>query len=90
MSESEVELEHDELLRRFGEHIARLRSSKGYSQDRLQLESGLARGTVSKIENGLRDARVSTLIKIAHTLGVPPKKILEFATRGENPPKRKP
>ena len=78
MNESELEFDHQEVLRRLGEHIAKLRAARGYSQDRLQLESGLARGTVSKIENGLRDPKASTLIKIALTIGVAPKKLLEF------------
>lgn len=67
-----------EVLAQLGAHIARLRASKGYSQDRLQLEAGLARGTVSKIENGLRDPRATTLIKIAQTIGVSPKRLLDF------------
>ncbi len=78
MSESELDYNHREVLKRLGAHIAKVRASKGYSQDRLQLESGLARGTVSKIENGLRDPKSSTLIRIALTIGVPPKKLLEF------------
>ena len=41
------------LLRRLGAQIAKVRARKGYSQDRLYLEAGLARGTMSKIENGL-------------------------------------
>jgi transcriptional regulator with XRE-family HTH domain len=77
MSESELDFDHQQVLKRLGAHIAKVRASRGYSQDRLQLESGLARGTVSKIENGLRDPKASTLIKIALTIGVSPRKLLE-------------
>lgn len=57
-------------LKRLGKHIARLRKSKGYSQDRLYLEAGFSRGTVSKIENGLVNPQILTLQKIADTIGV--------------------
>lgn len=50
--------------------IKNVRKEKGYSQDRLALEAGLARGTLSRIEKGLSDPQASTLAKIARTLGV--------------------
>jgi transcriptional regulator with XRE-family HTH domain len=78
MSKENDGFDQKELLKRLGKHLEKLRASKGYSQDRLQLEAGLARGTLSKVERGLRDARASTLVKIAQTIGVPPKKIFDF------------
>lgn len=60
----------DEFLRRLAERLTQLRQAKGYSQDRLALESGLTRGALSKLERGDVDPRISTLAKIAHTLGV--------------------
>ena len=72
------DLNREELLLRLGAHVAKLRKSRGYSQDRLQLEANLSRGALTRIEKGERDARASTLIKIALTLGVPPSKILDF------------
>ena len=74
----EVEFQKDDFLHRLGQHIARIRSSKGYSQDRLTLESGLARGTVSKIENALVDPKASTLARIAETIGVPLARLLDI------------
>jgi len=84
MSKDEVEFDQKEMLKRLGKHVEKLRVSKGYSQDRLQLEAGLARGTVSKVERGLRDSRASTLIKIAQTIGVPPKRIFDFKISDED------
>ena len=43
------------FLKKLGAQVAKTRKSKGYSQDRLYLEAGFSRGTVSKIENGLVD-----------------------------------
>lgn len=66
MSEDDIE-----YLRELGRRVARLRKSKGYSQDRLYLEAGFSRGTVSKIENGLVNPQVLTLRRIAKVIQVP-------------------
>jgi DNA-binding XRE family transcriptional regulator len=65
------------FLKRLGTHIAKVRRSKGYSQDRTCLEAGLARGTLSKIENGLVEPKISTLALVAITVGVPLKKLTD-------------
>jgi DNA-binding XRE family transcriptional regulator len=57
-------------LKKLGAHIAKLRKSKGFSQDRIYLEAGFSRGTMSKIEKGLVEPKIFTLIKIAETIGV--------------------
>jgi transcriptional regulator with XRE-family HTH domain len=59
-----------EFLKKLGKQIAKIRKSKGYSQDRLYLEAGFSRGTSSKIENGLVNPQILTLRKIADTIGV--------------------
>jgi len=59
------------FLQDLGRHLARLRKARGYSQDRLYLEAGFSRGTVSKIENGLVNPQIWTLAKIAKTIGIP-------------------
>lgn len=68
------EIEHfdqDAFLVRIGAQIGKVRRSKAYSQDRLALEAGLARGTLSKIERGLVEPKVTTIAKIALVLKVP-------------------
>lgn len=67
----------DKFLKRLGAHISKVRKSKGYSQDRTCLEAGLARGTLSKIENGLVEPKISTLALIGITLNVPLKKLVD-------------
>lgn len=60
------------FLRRLGAQIKKMRTSKGYSIDRLYLEApGLNRGTISRVERGLVDPQASTLKRIADTIGVP-------------------
>lgn len=65
------------FLKHLAAHVAKVRKSKGYSQDRLTLESGLARGTVSRIENAQADPQASTLARIAQTIGVPLSKLMD-------------
>ena len=65
-------------LKAFGEHVKRVRESQGYSQDRVYLEGGLSRATMSRIEHGQVDAQIWTLARIADTIGVPLKKLVDF------------
>jgi transcriptional regulator with XRE-family HTH domain len=67
---TDEEINVDDFLRDLAARLAELRRLKGYSQDRLALEAGLTRGAISKLEKGDVDPRISTLAKIAHTLGV--------------------
>ena len=67
-----------EFLKKFGAHVSRIRRQKGYSQDRLCLEAGLSRGTVSKIEAAKTEAKVYTIAKVAKTLRVPLSKLTDF------------
>jgi transcriptional regulator with XRE-family HTH domain len=60
-----------DFILRLGKHVAKVRKSKGYSQDRVCLEAGLSRGALSKIEGGKVEPRVSTLALIAITIDVP-------------------
>lgn len=66
------------FLKKLGAHIAKVRKQKGYSQDRLYLEGGFSRGTLSKIENGLTSPEVFTLARIAEVLDIPLKKLLDL------------
>ena len=76
--QEEDEFKKNEFLKKLGKHIARLRKSRGYSQDRLCLEAGFARCTLSRIEAGLVDPKDSTLYRIGTTIGISPKRFLEL------------
>lgn len=69
------EFEKEDFLERLGAHISKVRRSKGYSQDRVCLEAGFARGTLSKIENGKVEPKITTLALIAITIEVPLSKL---------------
>lgn len=61
----------ERFLKNLGQHIAKIRKSKGYSQDRVCLEAGLSRGALSKIESGRVEPKISTLALISITIDVP-------------------
>lgn len=73
-----MELDYDPL-KRFGGHLAALRRAKGISQERLALESGLARSYLSGIERGVRNLSLMNICILAQTLQLPPGRLLEFS-----------
>ena len=68
-------------LKQFGLRLIELRKIKGWSQERLALESGLARSYVGGVERGQRNIAVLNIYKLAETLGVPPSTLLEPPTQ---------
>ncbi|HAC65429.1 MAG TPA: XRE family transcriptional regulator [Cyanothece sp. UBA12306] len=54
----------------FGKVVQRLRKSKGLSQEELSSSSGLDRTFISRLESGLRQPTISTIIKLAEALNV--------------------
>lgn len=65
-------------LQKLGRNIAKYRHKKGISQDELAFQAGLGERTISRIELGERDPRFTTLEKIAKTLGIELKNLMEF------------
>lgn len=78
-----MELNYDPL-KRFGRHLAELRRAKGISQERLALESGLARSYLSGIERGVRNLSLMNICILAQTLQLPPARLLEFSVDPES------
>ncbi len=73
-----VSKQRQQFLKKFGAHVKKVRTAAGYSQDRVYLEGGLSRATMSRIEHGQVDAQIFTLARIAETIGVPLKKLVDF------------
>lgn len=78
MRDHDSEFDKKAFLKKVMKNVTRLRKMKGYSQDRLTLEAGLSRGSISKIERSLVDPQISTLARIADTLGVPLRDFFDF------------
>ncbi|AOX47926.1 hypothetical protein AT302_27130 [Pandoraea norimbergensis] len=68
----------DSNLFRFGRHLAGLRKKYNWAQDKLALESGLARSYLSGVERGKRNISLRNICILADTLGLPPHELLAF------------
>lgn len=53
------------------------RARRGLSQSQVGKLSGIHFTEISRIECGLRDPRISTLIRLARALGMPPSHLLD-------------
>lgn len=56
----------------FAANIARIRESKGLTQEQLGWAAGLHQTAIARIENGDRQPTLPTIFKIADGLDVPP------------------
>lgn len=65
-------------LQLFGQHLIELRKARGWSQERLALESGLARSYIGGIERGQRNLALINICILAETLEVTPSEMLNF------------
>jgi transcriptional regulator with XRE-family HTH domain len=61
----------------FASNVARLRSKKKLSQTQVASRSGIHTTEVSRIERGLRDPRLSTLVRLARALEVEPGQLFD-------------
>ncbi|NLC31225.1 MAG: helix-turn-helix transcriptional regulator [Candidatus Moranbacteria bacterium] len=58
--------------------IKDMRRKRGISQGELSKESGIARATISKLENGAEiDIRISTILALSKVLKCSPSKLFE-------------
>lgn len=63
----------------FGRRLAELRRVKGWSQEKLALESGLARSYLGGVERGQRNIALVNICKLAETLEVRPSELMKFS-----------
>ena len=64
-------MKKETFLKKLGKNVANIRKAKGFSQDRLYMESGLARRTIDRLETGDVNPGAMTLLRISETLEVP-------------------
>jgi len=60
----------------FGKALRRLRKSKGWTQEQLGLESGHQRVFISWLENGQKQATVTTIFSLAEALAIDPSELI--------------
>ncbi|NMF88117.1 helix-turn-helix domain-containing protein [Aromatoleum petrolei] len=62
----------------FGQRLATLRRARGGSQERLALESGLARSDLGGVERGQRNIALLNILRLAEALECPPSELLKL------------
>lgn len=62
----------------FGHRLAMLRKEKGWSQEQLALQSGLARSYLGGVERGQRNIALENIVKLARTLEVSAAVLMDF------------
>tara|TARA_R110001583_G_scaffold176205_1_gene330929 strand:+ start:218 stop:451 length:234 start_codon:yes stop_codon:yes gene_type:complete len=76
--ESTLTPEQQEDLQKLGRRLAEIRKEHGWSQEKLALESGLARSYLGGVERGKRNIAVLNILKLARTLGCEPGELLRI------------
>ncbi len=76
--ETKLTPEQQADLRRFGRRLAEIRKGRGWSQERLALESGLARSYLGGVERGQRNIAALNILRLARTLRCEPGSLFEF------------
>jgi transcriptional regulator with XRE-family HTH domain len=66
-----------EAKEQFGANLRRLRLDGGLTQMELSNRSGLDMAEISRLETGLRDVRLSTVVRLADGLEVPPHALVD-------------
>jgi transcriptional regulator with XRE-family HTH domain len=61
----------------FARNLRQQRQRRGLSQEALGHASGLHRTEVSLLERAGRDPRLSTIVRLAHALGIEPSTLVE-------------
>jgi len=75
--------EDEKLCQGFGKNLANVRNQLHWSQERLALESGLARSYISDVERGIRNVALVNIFRLADTLGVDVITLMAFRQRDE-------
>ena len=65
---------------RFGQNVRAARLARGWTQEELAAQSGLAVVQVSRIERGKREVRLTTLIRLLAALEASPATLLKGLT----------
>lgn len=64
--------------KQFGKRLAALRKARGWSQEALALESGIARSYLGGVERGQRNIALVNICRLAEALNLKPSALLDF------------
>jgi transcriptional regulator with XRE-family HTH domain len=65
------------IVAAFARRLRETRAASGLTQERLALRSGLHRTEISKLDRGMTDPRLSTIVRLARGLDVPTSALVE-------------
>ena len=71
-------MDHKETLKSFGEHLRKIRESKGISQENLGELADIDRTYISSVERGKRNVSIINICKLAKALKITPSALLDF------------
>ncbi len=67
-----------DYLKTFGEHIRKVRKMQGLTMMQLAYEADLEYSQIAKIERGLSNTTISTVLVLANALQVKPAELFQF------------
>jgi transcriptional regulator with XRE-family HTH domain len=67
----------DSRLQRFGQNVRAARLERGWTQEDLAGRTGLAVVQVSRVERGVREIRLTTLLRLVAAFEITPSKLLD-------------
>jgi transcriptional regulator with XRE-family HTH domain len=62
----------------FGQRLRALRAERGISQDDLADRTGIHPTAIGRLERGLREPRLKTILRLAEGLGAQPGRLLDY------------
>lgn len=76
----------EDVRKLFGAQLASLRKAKGWSQEKLALESGLARSYLGGVECGRRNISLVNICRLASTLEIRLAVLMDFEINKKDDP----
>lgn len=77
-------LRDEDLLKEFGDNFRKVRKSKKMTQKSLAFEADVEISQIYRLENGINNPTVTTLVKLAESLQVSPAEFFSFfKTKGK-------
>lgn len=73
-----INVRDKKYLKDFGKNLREIRTKADVTQESLGLDAGLGKNQVGLIERGEVNVTISTLKKLAKSLKVEPKELLDF------------
>lgn len=67
----------EDTLRRFGANVRAARLAQGWTQEDLAAKTGLSSVQISRVERGVREVRLTTVLRLLKALEASPAELLD-------------